>query len=68
MRAKRSALPGGVIAGDFAELVEDDCANEDTPILMGHSIDDRMVAPALGKSSYDKLNSIGFDVSWEIYP
>jgi len=53
---------------EFEELIPDDKPNADTPIFMGHGVDDRMVTPALGKKSYDALKSMGHCVSWEVYP
>jgi lysophospholipase-1 len=54
-------------AGEFAALAED-CDNRDTPVLMAHGVDDRMVAPAHGKASLDALKGMGWAPSWEVYP
>lgn len=52
----------------FMDLVPDENLNRDTPIFIGHGIDDRMVPLAVGKKSFDALSSMGFNVSWEVYP
>lgn len=53
---------------DFDDIVPEENPNEETPILMGHGVEDRMIPPAIGKGSFDKVKSLGYDVSWEVYP
>ena len=55
-------------AEDFEEHIPDEDVNKDTPIFMGHGVDDRLVPPATGKTSYDALKGYGYDVNWEVYP
>jgi len=43
-------------------------SNRSTPIMMGHGIQDDVVAPHFGKASYERLIAAGYSVSWHEYP
>ena len=43
-------------------------ANVAVPIFMAHGAFDPVVAPALGETSRDALQSLGYDVDWRTYP
>ncbi|EHK18992.1 uncharacterized protein TRIVIDRAFT_43559 [Trichoderma virens Gv29-8] len=53
---------------NFMEYVPDDNANKETPIFLGHGIEDRMVTLGLAKKSRDALTAMGFSISWDVYP
>lgn len=43
-------------------------ANAETPVFMGHGVQDPVVPMALGERSRDFLVSMGYDVEWHQYP
>lgn len=53
----------GYYAGDFDGLKTAD----DTPVFMGHGIQDPVVPHALGKSAFDTLEAAGINVQWHEY-
>ncbi|KKP03709.1 phospholipase/Carboxylesterase [Trichoderma harzianum] len=52
----------------FKEHVPEDNASKETPIFLGHGIEDRMVTLGLAKKSQDALTAMGFEISWDVYP
>jgi phospholipase/carboxylesterase len=42
-------------------------ANQDTPILCCHGLQDEVVPLMLGKTAFDALKSTGFDATWKEY-
>lgn len=53
---------------NFMEYVPEDNASKETPIFLGHGIEDRMVTLGLAKKSRDALTAMGFEISWDVYP
>ncbi|KAK4069240.1 hypothetical protein Trihar35433_5819 [Trichoderma harzianum] len=53
---------------NFMEYVPEDNASTETPIFLGHGIEDRMVTLGLAKKSRDALTAMGFEISWDVYP
>lgn len=43
-------------------------ANAETPVLLGHGVQDPMVPVGLGEATRDFLVSLGYRVSWHTYP
>jgi predicted esterase len=43
-------------------------ANKQTPIFMGHGTEDEVVAHKWGKVSAERLESLGFKVTFTSYP
>lgn len=54
----------------FADKVasEHSKINIETPILANHGKADGVVPVSLGKSSFDVLENLGYDVTWQTYP
>lgn len=53
---------------NFMEYIPEENANKETPIFLGHGVEDRMVTLALAKRSRDALTAMGFAISWDVYP
>jgi phospholipase/carboxylesterase len=47
---------------------DDTTANHSSPIFMAHGLQDDVVAPDYSKSSRERLQDAGYDVSWHEYP
>lgn len=43
-------------------------ANNETPVFMAHGTMDPVVHPRIAKDSYDRLQSMGYPISWHEYP
>ena len=56
-----------VLSNKFAELVPKPELNKDTPVLMAHGTDDRVVNFQLGQKSFEVLKETGYDVSMKVY-
>ncbi|KAL7800146.1 Phospholipase/carboxylesterase/thioesterase [Trichoderma ceciliae] len=56
------------LAENFMEHVPEENANKETPIFLGHGVEDRMVTLGLAKRSRDALTAMGFSISWDVYP
>ena len=48
--------------------IERNAASTSVPIFMGHGIADNIVPLALGTTSRDTLNKLGYEVEWHQYP
>ncbi|KAL7934226.1 Phospholipase/carboxylesterase/thioesterase [Trichoderma chlorosporum] len=54
---------------NFMEYVPEENPNKETPIFLGHGIEDRMVPLGLAKKSREALTAMGFSsISWDVYP
>ncbi|KAL6866760.1 Phospholipase/carboxylesterase [Trichoderma novae-zelandiae] len=56
------------LVDSFGEYVPEEDANKETPIFLGHGVEDRMVTLGLAKKSRDALSAMGFAISWDVYP
>ncbi|KAL6697428.1 Phospholipase/carboxylesterase/thioesterase [Trichoderma pleuroticola] len=56
------------LIANFKEYVPEDDASKETPIFLGHGIEDRMVTLRLAKKTRDALTAMGFSISWDVYP
>jgi predicted esterase len=56
------------LAENFMEYVPEENPNKETPIFLGHGVEDRMVTLGLAKRSRDALTAMGFAISWDVYP
>ncbi|KAL6882899.1 Phospholipase/carboxylesterase/thioesterase [Trichoderma longibrachiatum] len=52
----------------FGGYIPEEDANKETPIFLGHGVEDRVVTPELAKKSRDALAGMGFAISWDVYP
>ncbi|KAH0491721.1 hypothetical protein TgHK011_003134 [Trichoderma gracile] len=56
------------LVDSFKEYIPEENANEETPIFLGHGMEDRTVTLALAKKSREALAGMGFTISWDVYP
>ncbi|KAK1244562.1 hypothetical protein MKX07_003361 [Trichoderma sp. CBMAI-0711] len=52
----------------FREHIPEENANKETPIFLGHGMEDRTVTLEMARKSRDALTGMGFTISWDEYP
>jgi phospholipase/carboxylesterase len=58
----------GYLPFSETELSQASLTNHETPIFLGHGTQDGVVPCALGETAYQKLKTLGFNVTWHAYP